>query len=413
MLKENTQPSEERFALPDILRGLAIAGIFINNIVAFCGLAFLPAEQKFAYPTGTLDKILLALQVIWVEGKFYSIFSLLFGIGFSIILSRYESKGGRPLVLFYRRVFVLAGFGLAHAIFLWEGDILLVYALLGMLLPLFRSCSNRVLLILAAALILSPILIDPFRLMLNFSPGEALFRKAQAMDRLNGIAKDPADYAKYLYLDSSGYPEVLKWNRSGFFYRWQYILDSNRLPKVLGMFLLGYAAGRSGIPAQPEEFRRMFRKLATWGFTLGIPFSIPMLYFEIDEHNVPKSWWGIADTVTYALSVVPLALAYASTVALAFVRTEGSTWLRVLAPAGRMALTLYIMQTILGILIFYNLGFGLGLRFGYTWVVVIALVVYAAQVAFAHLWFRYFRYGPLEWIWRMLTYGRILPIRKD
>jgi uncharacterized protein len=412
MKQKGPVPTEDRYALPDILRGFAIAGIFVNNVIALSGLAYLPPEKMFVFPTGTTDRILMALQVIWVEGKFYSIFSMLFGIGFSIILARYVAKTTHPLRLFYRRLSVLALMGLLHALLLWEGDILLVYALVGMLLPLFRHWSNRSLLMLAICLLLMPVLVDLFRVLTDWSPGNACFERGQQLDRRNDLPLEPEQYAHFLYREGAGYLDIWKWNMSGFFYRWEYVLNSNRLFKVMGMFLIGLVAGRAGIVARPEDFRGLFRSVSIWGFALGIPFGILMLYFEVDSYAVPVSWLGLADTICYALSVVPLALAYAALIGLACTRPGRQSWLQLLAPAGRMALSLYIMQSVLGILVFYNLGLGVGLRFGYTWVLVIALTVYAAQVAFAHLWFRYFRYGPLEWIWRMLTYGSYLPILK-
>jgi uncharacterized protein len=401
----------ERSMILDILRGFAILGIFLNNSEIFSGYGFTNETYHKEFSTFTIDNVFAALQTIFVEGKFYSLFSLLFGIGFSIILIRNEQKGINPLKVFYRRLFILLLFGLGHLLLLWDGDILVLYALIGFILPLFRKCSDKTLLIWAICLILSPIFIDIIRLLLHWSPGDFLNKMAQQRDAKNGIPPDDS-FAFYLYKDGSGYSEIRKWLDGGLFYRYEYILDSNRIMKVLGIFLIGFYVGRKMIYARLEEYKPLLKKIRNWGFLIGLPISVVMCYFEADKKNVPTSWMGMPDTVTYALSVVPLSFAYASTIALLWLRKKEGSRLNILAPVGRMALTNYLSQTIFAILIFYNIGFGVGTKTGYTYVVLIVLAVYAFQVLYSNIWFRYFQYGPMEWIWRQLTYGKRLKFRR-
>ena len=122
---------------------------------------------------------------------------------------------------------------------------------------------------------------------------------------------------------------------------------------------------------------------------------------------------GLAHTTFYAISVVPLSLAYVSWLCLHWVKTKGNTRFKWLAPLGRMALTNYIMQTLLGIFIFYGVGFGLGGDIGPTLFFPIAFGIYIFQIMFSKWWLTHFYYGPLEWIWRMLTYGKRLKIVKE
>jgi uncharacterized protein len=117
-------------------------------------------------------------------------------------------------------------------------------------------------------------------------------------------------------------------------------------------------------------------------------------------------------TTFYALSVVPLCLAYTSVICLRWIRKKGNSKLKVLAPLGRMALTNYLMQTIIGITLYYGVGLGFGGNIGPVIFVPIGLAVYALQIAYSNWWFKYFNYGPMEWIWRQLTYGKRLPFRK-
>ncbi|MEP6713196.1 MAG: hypothetical protein ABJA37_12300, partial [Ferruginibacter sp.] len=136
----------ERADILDILRGFALLGVMLDNLFGFTGWGFLTPAQRQVLPTWHADAILAFSELSFVNGKFYSLFSLLFGIGFSIILMRNQQKGINPLKIFYRRLFILLIIGAGHLFLLWEGDILFLYALIGMLLPLFRKCSDKTLL---------------------------------------------------------------------------------------------------------------------------------------------------------------------------------------------------------------------------------------------------------------------------
>ncbi|NTS42000.1 DUF418 domain-containing protein [Flavisolibacter sp. BT320] len=401
--------NSERAQVLDVMRGLALIGIFLNNIYGFSGYGFLEEAQQQKFASYPVDRIADYLQIIFVEGKFYSLFSFLFGIGFSILLRRGEQKGHNTTALFYRRLLVLFLIGAAHLFLLWEGDILLLYAVLGALLPLFRNCTNRTVLIWAFALILSPIVIDIVKLWLQASPAQFLQPIGVAIDTENGITEQ--NWRSFLFTENSGWREWRAWLESGWTFRFYYLFDSNRLPKVLGVFLLGLFAGRKMIYARLAEHKRLLKKTMQWGYGVGIPFSIAMAYFEHDEKAVFTSAWGLADTVSYALSVVPLALAYAATIGLLYTRYPQA--LTFFARAGRMALTTYLSQTLIGILLFYNIGLGLGQQFGLVFLFSLVLVVYTLQAFFSKWWLRQFQYGPVEWIWRQLTYGKRLPLQRQ
>lgn len=162
-------PSERSVVL-DVLRGLALLGIALANFPEFSLYSFLPPEAAEALPTAGFDRVVRYLQYLFVDGKFYTIFSLLFGVGFSIILANAARRGVDGFRIFYRRMAVLLLIGLLHLMFLWSGDILVLYALLGMLLPLFRNVSNRGLLIWAFGLLSLPLAVDFFVEYSGFSP---------------------------------------------------------------------------------------------------------------------------------------------------------------------------------------------------------------------------------------------------
>jgi uncharacterized protein len=400
----------ERSDILDVLRGFALLGVMLDNLMGFTGWSFFTQSQREALVTWPADGIVALSELTFINGKFYSLFSLLFGIGFSIILIRNEQKGINPLKIFYRRLFILLLIGAGHLFLLWEGDILFLYALIGMSLPLFRKFSDRALVVTATLLILSPIILDCLYILFHAKPGDGLERLAMSTDIRNGIPTD-STYANYLFKSGSGFHEWRNWQASGWAYRYSYILDSNRIPKVLGMFLLGFYAGRKMMYLHLENYVWLFKKLRLWGFVVGIPAATASTYYEIFEKHIPAPI-GLGHTFFYAISVVPLCLAYTSVICLRWLKKKGNSKLKVLAPMGRMALTNYLMQTIIGITLYYGVGFGFGGNIGPVIFVPIGLVVYALQIAYSNWWFKYFNYGPMEWIWRQLTYGKRLPFRK-
>lgn len=399
----------ERTDILDILRGFALLGVMIDNLFGFSGWGFITQPMRESLATWPADGPLAMLEQVFINGKFYSLFSLLFGIGFSIILIRNEQRGINPLKIFYRRLFILLLIGAGHLFLLWEGDILLLYALIGFVLPLFRKCSDSNLLIIATLLIFSPLLFDAFSILFQYKNGGFLESLAQSIDKKTGLPTDDS-FGQYLYKDGAGWQEWRNWQASGWAYRYAYIIDSNRIPKVLGMFLIGFWAGRKMIYTQLDNYTSLFKKLRFWGLLIGIPAGIASFYFEFFQKKIPDPV-GIFHTFFYAISVVPLCLAYTSMICLHWLKRKGNTSIKYLAPMGRMALTNYLMQTVLGIGIYYGIGLGLGGNKGPVFFISLGLVVYFFQVVYSNLWLRYFNYGPLEWIWRQLTYGKRLPLK--
>jgi uncharacterized protein len=406
MTSTNTPVSpNERADILDILRGFALLGIGIANYAVFSLYIYQsPAAQK-AFSTSAIDEWLQYITTALVEGKFYSLFSMLFGIGFSIILTR-RQKDGNGLIIFYRRLFVLLCFGLAHCFLVWDGDILFFYAVAGMLLPLFRNLGDRTLLALVLILLLSPLVFDVIKVITHgkWNIANPVLKVVEATDKQYAIL--PSNYSTWLITHNS-YSDLLKWNHSGFLWGWQLRLDSNRVLKVLAMFLLGYYIGRK----QLAQYRQLLKKIQRWGFLIGLPAGIALAYFQQDPVRLPKAG-GLLDTVSYTLNVVPLCLAYASTIALTWMHTKQSLLLRMMAPAGRMGLTNYLMQSFFAVLFFYGIGLGYGGTMGPSSYLFVFVLFYCFQLLYSNWWFIYFQYGPFEWIWRQLTYWKRLPILK-
>ena len=401
---------KERADILDILRGFALLGIFLANSAVFSQYVMQTPAETATWPTAGIDKILGWLHFALIDGKFYSLFSLLFGIGFSVFLYNKKAKGNDGILLFYRRLAFLMLFGIAHIYLLWDGDILLFYAVFGTLLPAFRNVSNRSLIIIAVLLLLSPILVDTLKILSEgkWNMAEPFLKKALATDASVGITEENARSWLIVHQD---YGKILDWNRSGFWWSAFLRMDSNRPMKVLAMFLLGLYVGRNLIYVRLAEYKAMLGKVQFWGLAFGIITGIIHAYFEFDGERLPKPA-GIWDTIFYALNVTPLALGYAATIALWYINGKLKWLLLPLRWMGRMALTNYMIQSVFGIIIYYGIGLGLGVKAGPSFFMPVALLVFLIQVVYSKIWLQYFNYGPMEWIWRMLTYGKPLRLKK-
>ena len=411
-MRNNYSPviQQERANILDVLRGIALLGICLANYPFFAMYVFQPPAVQASMPTATVDTVIKYLQAAFIDGKFYSMFSLLFGIGFTIILQKNTKDGKHSLGIFYRRIIILLLIGLAHALILWEGDILLLYAFLGLLLPLFRNMNDKSLLNLIVILILSPLLFDLVKVITNGRWDLALIFRPLAFSIAESSGITENNYTNWLVQHKS-FGDIVEWNKSGFFFRWEMLLGTNRLPKVFAMFLLGLYAGRKLMYVRLEENKRLFRKIQKRSLMIGLPATIVHAYMQYDAYYIPHGM-GMLDTLFYALSVIPMSIFYTTTIVLFFINPRWHRKLLIFAPVGRMALTNYIMQTVFGIFIFYGIGLGLGATTGLVYAMSIALAVYILQLLFSNWWLNYFDFGPLEWVWRQLTYGRSLPIRK-
>lgn len=405
---DNTGPvgSKERYILLDALRGLALFGICLANFPEFSLYSFLHTEATAAMPTAGIDRLVRYLQYLFIDGKSYTLFSLLFGIGFSIILSNATRKQVNGFSIFYRRMILLLLIGFVHLMFLWSGDILMLYALLGLLLPMFRNVSDKGLLTASAIFLLLPAGIDAFLTLTGFNPSAPVVRAQQYYCARYGITDE--NFAYWLR-NADTYRDVFKFLIQGAFVRMQEFIDGNRACKVMGLFLLGFYIGRNRLYARLEEKKKMLKLAIAWCGGIGFPASLLYAWSAMNEHP-----FGLAGhTILYTISIYPLGMAYAAGFSLYYLRNGERRIFRWLAAPGRMALTNYIGQSVWGMLIFYGIGFGMGADMGLIYVLLIATGVYLAEVVSSLVWLHYFRYGPLEWIWRMLTYGKWLPLRNN
>ncbi|HEU4534407.1 MAG TPA: DUF418 domain-containing protein, partial [Polyangiaceae bacterium] len=189
-------------------------------------------------------------------------------------------------------------------------------------------------------------------------------------------------------------------------------LETGRPAKVLAMFLLGAWVGRR-LVADPALRSVPLRRVVAWGLALGLVGS--GVYAAVEARtgsSFSLSALGLVQTAAYALGVAPLALAYAAALALAWRHERARRWLAAFVPLGRLAITNYLGQTLLGLSVFYGYGLNLAGRVGAAWLVPLAAAILFAQARASAAWLGRYRYGPVEWAWRQLTYGRRLPLRR-
>ncbi len=389
----------------DALRGFALLGVCMANYPEFSLYTFQPAAVAEAMPSATVDRFVKFLQYLLIDGKFYTLFSLLFGVGFSIIISHATERGANGFRIFYRRMAILTLIGCTHLMLIWSGDILLLYAVLGMLLPLFRKMSDRKILSIAAVLLLLPVVVDGVCELTGIFPGRYPYEKWWEYAAAYGISEE--NFGTWLR-DADSYGDVFKFLIQGAWERLYEFVDGNRYFKVLGLFLIGFVVGRHKIYVKLNAHLSLLRKIALWGTLVGLPLSVAYAASGVSGRPLGNTMHSLL----YTVSVYPLGAAYAALLGLFCIRHPHLALWRIFAAPGRMALTNYISQSLIGIGLFYGVGLGLGAHFGLGATELIAVCVFAFQTAFSAAWLGLFRFGPLEWIWRMLTYGKWLPLLK-
>jgi uncharacterized protein len=402
----------ERIVVIDVLRGFAIFGILMVNMP----LMYEPIASMLTgvAPDAPLHQVISeSIIKFFFEGKFYVLFSMLFGYGFWIFLNK-SSEGGNGIISVYsRRLFFLLLFGIAHVVLIWGGDILIFYAILGFILILFRNSKGRKIIKWAAWLSAFPIIfsflmVSMFLIFHNIPEAKEAM-EAGVQEGLKELEQLAAS-AAVIYSGGS-FPDIVNMRiteyltvvRGAIFFF---------LPVVLGMFLIGFWAARKGIVASYMDYLPFFRKMMWW--TLGIGLISNTLYaiaYRQTILSIPDGW-SFLSTLTHITGGIAFGLFYVSVVINLFAM-EKADWLKkYLAPVGRMALTNYLMQSVIAVILFHPYGFGLFGRVEVWQGMLLTVAIYIIQIFFSRLWLNHYLYGPFEWLWRSLTYLRLQPLKR-
>jgi uncharacterized protein len=375
----------ERIQAIDIIRGFAILGIFIVNMPAFnFPIQYLPLEKWWTSPQ---DQITSMLIDIFAQASFYTLFSFLFGFGTYIFYERVTAKGYSFKKYFTRRLLGLLLIGCIHAFLIWDGDILISYSLIGILLLLFHRFSPTLWIWLGLTLIILP----------SFVLGGLLFI---------AVLFDPKN-ADWPYDAELGTKAMEVYSSGSFFeiaeqrvHDWLYVNNfENAIFLVLAlfpMFLLGMYCANKKWFAHIEDHIKKMKFICIGAFIISCVFKLLPYYYE---KNIATEF--LQDSIGGPAS----AIFYASFLAL-IVRRE--FWRKLLSPlsfVGRMSLSNYLFQSILCTTLFYNYGFGLYGKIGPFYGFILTLFIYFIQIIWSKQWFKRFNYGPIEWLWRRMTYG--------
>ena len=393
----------ERLEIVDVLRGFALFGILCINILAFANPGSPPG---FQFKGPWVDTIMYGLIVALVESKFFTLFSSLFGLGFAIQLLSAERRGENLIPRFKRRLLALGAFGVGHIVLLWDGDILLLYALVGFLLLLFRNKSPRQLLVWMAWLLAVPLLLYTI-VFVGLGVARVLPESAAALagaDREFGQTFATAATDSIKKYSTGDYWALLVGRVEG--YAASFVLLVTRIPTVLAMFLLGLYVGRTGILKRPQDHLGLLRRVRLWGWGIGLPLAV---LIAVAYLNWPPISAIVVLLFNQALVGVLLSMAYASSLVLWLVNAK-PTWAPFLANVGRTALSNYLGQSLICGLIFNGYGLGLAGKLGAVATVGCALLIFGAQIVLSTLWLRFFRFGLMEWLWRSVTYQKVQPL---
>lgn len=395
-----------RIAIIDVLRGIAVLGIFLINMPLYVApaSAFFEWEQNALWPAAA-DRLILLILSVFAQGKFYTIFSFLFGVGFGVQMIRAaEHHSPDFLPRYIRRLITLLAIGLLHFTLVWWGDVLHIYALLGFLLILLRHAPDRTLLLTATGLTAFPFAgmliggtVEHFQK--NQRPEEWRRKREAARE------KSRKELHESIQIKSNGsFSQILQ-------YRLQ--RDGARLGVEVGWsselfagFVVGYWAARRRILQEPRKHLRFLKALAWIGLPASLSVAIVHVGWGYLHPGQQQPLWRVyTGAINEFLARPAIAAGYVAIVLLMPIQS----WMFNFAAVGRMALTNYLFQSLVFTSIANSYGYGMFGQIQPSQGVVLCIIFFVLQLILSIQWLRHFRYGPAEWLWRSLTYGMRQP----
>jgi len=418
----------ERVPCLDILRGVAVLGILVMNVYAFAMPLAAYGNPLVMGGTDVLDIGTWFFTHLFFDQKFMSIFAMLFGAGLIIMMQRAESRAVAFGPIYYRRTFWLVVLGALHGYFIWFGDILFHYGLMGMLVFLMRKASPKTHLAMACAAL-------PIALLINFASSfhvESLQSEAARIEQAQAagavldakqretlgewqdvrplFAPDSADIEAEVqayrgsYIDTLVYrvPLVafLQFNLTPVFVVW----------RVGGLMLIGMALMKLGV-LSGERDTACYARMAYLGYGIGIPLAV-LSAVLLDRHEFDPLYTVRYGGIANYFGSILVAFGHIGAVMVAIRSGAVRGIADRLAAVGRMALSNYLMQSLVMTTIFYGYGLGLYGQVPRFWQQLFVVALIGTQLLVSPWWLRYFHFGPAEWLWRSLTYGQRQPMRR-
>ena len=394
---------QERIEAIDILRGVAILGILIVNMRRFSMSEGPPAHQEWP---NALDATVARLILFFSQEKFKALFSFLFGLGLAVQMTRAEGRGAPFLPLYARRLCVLFLIGAAHFLLVWDGDILHDYALLGFVVLLFRRCSPKTLLLGAGVLLVIPMLFHGITTYYSIT-GHVTPQVKEWITYENGAEGDGTIDASSDTYSRGSYAEMITLRASA--------LPRDMSPdaddaSVLAIFLLGLYAGRRRIFQDISAHLPFIGRVQRWGLMIGVAGNVAFAVGGSFDPS-PTSVMQNVGRLCLVVAAPAMMLFYGSTIVLL---TQREIWRRRLAPlaaVGRTALSNYLLQSLICTTIFYGYGFAFFGKVRPSLGLLLTITIFLIQIPLSVWWLRRFQFGPIEWLWRSLTYWQLQPMR--
>lgn len=396
----------DRIVTLDVLRGFALFGILYAHMIFWYAAGPLPQETYQLYKD-LGSGIAMGTYMIFVIGKFFAIFSFLFGLSFYILIQGLINRNEPVISRFGWRLTILGIVGMLHHAF-WRADILSIYVPLGFLLLFFRNFSNRALVIMGILLVL------------NIPTKLAEFISIILRDQLTLIDVDlktvGAEY--YAVVSQASFTEMIKHNVQAVGDKFVYQINSGRLLITFGFFLLGMLAGRmhwfENIASQFVFFKKVLKKsslVLAIAVLSGVVLGTTTFMLKIDIEKTPIAGW-LGGFILEFLNV-SLTLIYITGISILMLKPKWEARLAPLAAVGKMALTSYLMQTLIGVFIFFNVGLGLFTKTSPGMNALLCFAIFGLQIFFCRWWLQHFHYGPIEWLWRSATDFKWQPLYRQ
>lgn len=376
--------SGRRIAEVDILRSFALFGILITNVIVATTLWSYtgPSDEPLVRWDGPVDQVVRGLISAFFAGRFYLLFAFLFGYSFTLQIAAAQRAGVSPNTRLLRRCAALMVIGLAHAFLWWIGDILTLYAVLCLILITLKKLKPRTALITGAVLYLlwCVLVIIPSDEGTGIAAIASLFDVERIHEGYTGSFGDT--FANQMWLAPAFIGLI--WFKG---------------VTTLGMFLIGMAAGKRELFDDRETLRRWAPRVLVGGMAIGLPVSAVTFAGAMAWLTLPSFWAGVQDLVNPLMT-----FAYIAGIICLTQSTRTAALIGRLAPAGRMAASNYIFQSVVLMVIYTGYGLALVDKVPPAGVIGIALLTYAVQLALSVWWLRYHKYGPVEWLLRAATY---------
>ncbi len=364
---------KQRIVIIDILRGWALLGVALMNYVDY----YYMGMDWSKFKPDVFTNILMMVGNIFFAAKSWTLLSFLFGYGFSVLMQNVEAKGINPTAFFSRRMFWLFVLAIINSAFFW-GDILKDYAVMGMVILMFHRCKARTAFIISLALFL-------------LTPAVAAY--VSSLGKPGGM-----DLVLWFGLLGTYLYEILSPN---------YLITVHVI--MLSLFFFGMAAQKSGFLAHIHENRKFVRRI----FWISLGSVLLMIALFMTTQKLKWNWTNYYQPFYFV--IVGSMLFIASSICWLFISGKLKAFFRSMQVIGKMTLTNYMTQNFLALLLFSGMGLSLSLsnRIHYGYYLLFALVIYIIQVFFSKWWLKRYQFGPIEWIWRQLSYAKRFPIRKQ